>query len=451
MTSLPTSSRSPNLRSPNVRRFPQLRPDNINFVPGSGNVAALGLAMLGLVCIAVVGGAGATDLVFARHALAVYHIGSLAAMTMCLGATFFVMLFYLTNAGWAGTVRRQFENVMSFLPIAFLFAAATPVLDYFVGGGKLFTWMSHINYGDHLLQKKFFYFFGTAYDAKVHLSGPTGTDVFPVLYFARIVLYGVLWTFITRRLLKLSLLQDETADPQLTVKARFMCAWGILVMALTTAFVGFDLLMSLDYRFFSTMWGVYIFAGSAFSSVALMALILSRIRAKGKLEGAVTTEHFHDIGKLLFSFTVFWAYIGFSQYFLIWYSNIPEETAFYVWREQGNWLYVGQFLIFGHFVAPFLILLFRKVKQSPSLLSIIALWAIFIHIVDLFWIIRPMAYVGEAANQDPGIAAGYVDVAGMLGPVLLLGAYLIYRIGKTKLIAVNDPFMHEALAHKNHV
>lgn len=436
---------------PHRRTFPQLRADNISFTPGAGKGGAMALAVAGAVCVALVALAGATGLqgVYARHALASFHVGALAALTICLGATFFVMLFYLTNAGWVGTIRRQFENVMSFLPAAFVLAIATPVVDYLIGGGKLFTWMNHANYGDYLLQKKFAYFFAVPYSYEKH--GELASNIFPVLFFARLALYGVVWTLLTRRLLSLSLTQDQTGDVALSAKARFTSAWGILVMALTTAFAGFDLLMSLDYRFFSTMWGVYIFAGSAFSSIAMLALILARLRAKGKLEGAVTSEHFHDIGKFMFSFTVFWAYIGFSQYFLIWYSNIPEETAFYIWREQRGWQYVGALLILGHFVAPFLILLFRGVKRSPALLSVMALWALFIHIVDLTWIVRPMAYVGADVIKDPGLAAAWVDIAGALGPILLLGAYLVYRIGRTSLVAVNDPYMHEALEHKNYV
>jgi hypothetical protein len=434
---------------PTQSRFPQLRHDNINLAPGSGKVLMLGMGVIGLVCLGLVLAAGATGMfgVYARHALAAYHVGAMAAMTMCLGATFFVLLFHLTNAGWSATIRRQFENVMAFLPVAFALAALTPLVDAFFGGGKLFTWMNAANYPDYLLQKKFSYFYGVGYDPEVHTH-----NVLPLFFFVRLLAYGVIWAFITQRLRGFSLKQDSTNDRSLSAKARFTSAWGILVMALTTAFAGFDLLMSLDFRFFSTMWGVYIFAGSMFSSVALLAFILARLRGTGKLEGAVTTEHFHDLGKFMFSFTVFWAYIAFSQYFLIWYSNIPEETAYFIWRENGFFLRLGQALVFGHFAIPFLILIFRPVKKSPQILSLMAVWAIFIHIIDLVWIIRPMAYVGEAAASDPGLSSALlVDVAGALGPVLLLGAFLAWRIPSSPLVAVNDPFMHESLKHANYV
>lgn len=439
MTAIPTQS-----------RFPQLRHDNITLAPSSGKMVTMAMGVVGLVCIAIVAAAGATGMlgVFARHALAAYHVGAVAAMTMCLGATFFVMLFHLTNSGWSATIRRQFENVMAFLPVAFAMAALTPLIDATVGGGKLYLWMNHLSYADPLLQEKFAYFYGFGFDHNADHSH----NIFPLFFFVRLLAYGALWTFITQRLRGFSLKQDATNDRALSAKARFTSAWGILLMALTTAFASFDLLMSLDYRFFSTMWGVYIFAGSMFSSAALLSFVLARIRGTGKLEGAVTSEHFHDMGKFMFSFTVFWAYIAFSQYFLIWYSNIPEETAFFVWRENGFFLTLGRALIFGHFAIPFLILIFRPVKKSPQLLSLMAIWMIAIHLIDLVWMIRPMAYVGEAAASDPGLSAALlVDLAGAIGPVLLLGAFLAWRIPSSPLVAVNDPFMHESLKHANYV
>jgi hypothetical protein len=157
------------------------------------------------------------------------------------------------------------------------------------------------------------------------------------------------------------------------------------------------------------------------------------------------------MGKLMFTFTVFWAYIGFSQYFLIWYSNIPEETAFFLHRMTPVWINLGRFLIIGHFVAPFLILLFRPVKRAPAAIIFMGLWAILMEIADLYWIVRPMAYAGSEEGTPAGSMPFVIDVLAIVGVVGLFAGYLIYKIPQSNLVAIKDPRMAEALAHKNYV
>jgi hypothetical protein len=421
-------------------RFPQLSKPNISFDASAGGLSVVamvvGAALVGGAMVLAAGNFGGANF---EQALAAYHVGTMAVLAMCLGAMFFVMVFHLTNAGWTGTIRRQFENVMSFLPFAFGLVVVTLLIELY-RDGIMFTWMQDQQASDVLLQNKSSYFF---------LNQKTGG--FPLFWVLRAVIYGLAWTLLSRRLLALSLEQDSNPDPALTAKARKMCSWGMAVFALTTAFAAFDWLMSLDYKFFSTMWGVYYFAGSAFSASALVAFILARLRAKGKLEGAVTSEHFHDLGKLMFSFTVFWAYIAFSQYFLIWYSNIPEETAFFLHRSQGAWGKLGVLLMVGHFGAPFLILLFRAVKKSPKILSIMALWAIIIHVLDIYWIIRPMTYSEDPTMVAPSSAALLIDIAAIVGVIAIFAGFMVRRITSGLLVAVNDPRIDEALGHKNYV
>ena len=426
-----------------LRRFPQLAAQNIAFPAGSGKSVALTLMVLGLAAIALAGIAGIMGIgqIWARQVLAAYHIGTMAVLAMCLGALFFVMVFHLTNAGWTGTIRRQFENVMSFLPFAVLMIVPTLVIEIALDG-RLFAWMGEEATHNFLMQKKAPFFF-------LNQEFGPGLDPFPLFWVLRSVLYLAVWTFLSRRLIQLSREQDRTASSGPTAKARFLSAWGLLVFALTTAFAAFDWLMSMDYTFFSTMWGVYYFAGAAFSSAGLMVLIFAVLRSRGKLEGAVLPEHFHDMGKLMFTFTIFWSYIAFSQYFLIWYSNIPEETAFYLHRNAGPWKALGVFLIFGHFVIPFLILLFRKVKRNYRLLSVMAVWAILVEVADLYWIVRPMVYA--KAEQTPGAIGVAVDVLAIAGVLAIFAGYLVLKVPAGPLVAVNDLRMEEALGHKNYV
>jgi len=309
-------------------------------------------------------------------------------------------------------------------------------------GGKLFKWLSMSATGEYVLEHKSFFFFGGA-------EIGTGHVPFPTFFVVRALVYGAIWTLLSRRLLSLSRLQDSGQDTAAFAKARVTSAWGMLAFALTTAFAAFDWLMSLDYVFFSTMWGIYYFSGAAFSSAALMVLILAVLRGAGKLQSAITHEHFHDLGKLMFSFTVFWAYISFSQYFLIWYSNIPEETAFYKYRSE-QWTGLGILLMLGHFVVPFLIVLFRGVKRNYRLLSVMALWAIFMQVIDIYWIVRPIVYAGN--DQAPtGAMVWLTDILGIAGPLAFFFGYLICTIPKGPLLGVGDPFLRESLGHKNYV
>jgi hypothetical protein len=207
--------------------------------------------------------------------------------------------------------------------------------------------------------------------------------------------------------------------------------------------------MSLDFRYFSTMWGVYYFAGSAFAMFATVALIATILGSKRKLVGVVTPEHYHDVGKLLFAFTVFWAYIAFSQYFLTWYSNIPEETGFFIFRTLGPWQPLAVALLLGHFVVPFLFLLSRHVKKNPVLLSIAAVWALLAHLADMYWLIRPMPFTpatGATGNGSP-----LVDILAIGGVVIVFAGLLIRQITSGPLVAVNEPYLDEGLAHHNYV
>ncbi|MCC6677022.1 MAG: hypothetical protein IT436_07755 [Phycisphaerales bacterium] len=409
--------------------FPEMRAENINMPAGSGKAAAGLLTVIGLVGIAVTAGAGFAMPNMAKHALAAYHVGVMACLGISLGGLFLTLVTHLMGAGWSVTIRRQMENLAAQVPVCLLLLVPTFAIEIFTGG-KLFAWMGDAFAGEHVLQEKAPY---------LNIG----------FFLARAVVYSVVWVSLVRILRGYSLKQDQTGDKWLTNRARRTSSWGMLAFALTTAFAGFDWLMTLDFRFFSTMWGVYFFAGGAFSAVAMLILMLSRIKAKGRLQGLVTEEHYHDLGKLLFTFTVFWAYISFSQYFLIWYSNIPEETAWFLARKGGGWEKLFFFLCIGHFVAPFLILLFRGVKKSLTLLPLVAAWAIFIHILDIFFIVRPMVYPGQRdAIGMPGL---WVDAAGIIGVLALWASFLVRRVCAGVLVPTRDPRIAEAIHHRNYV
>jgi hypothetical protein len=423
--------------SPLAATYPALRRDNITLAPGAGaGLKGLFAFMAGLgILLSIAAAVLRPGNISATHALAAVHVGTMACLAMSLGGLFFTMVFHLMNAGWSAALRRQCENLaMMVLPCVVILAVVL-VIDALTGH-PMFSWMGR-HTGEYLLEKKAGY-------------------LNSVFFYIRFAFYAVVWIGLSRLMFYYGRRQDEVGGSQYAAKARFAASPGMLIFALTVAFGAFDLLKSLDYRFFSTMWGVYYFAGAAFSAAALLTLIFAVLRSAGKLERVVTEEHFHDLGKLMFSFTVFWAYIGFSQYFLIWYANIPEETAYYVHRKQGgifdgNWNTISTLLVLGHFVLPFLLLINRAVKRSPRMLIAIALWMIFMEIIDMHWIIRPMVYLGMKPEEIPGVTGWWVDIAGIAGVVGVFGYFLVRRITSGPLVPLQDPRMGETLSHKNYV
>jgi hypothetical protein len=408
-----------------------LSPANTTIAPAVANRWAFPLIGAGVILLLATVVVGATSPGLLKHALAALHIGLLGVLASALGAMFFVLAFHLTMAGWSITVRRQLENMMTFAPLAGLAIVFLLLYEMFTGG-HLFVWMGKSVADDVIFQRKAGFFN-------------------PMFFMIRALVYVAVWALLAWKLRGYSTEQDRTGDRWLSNKARFTSSWGVLAFGLTTAFAAFDWIMSLDYRFFSTMWGVYFFAGAAFVSVPVLILVLMWLQARGTLKGLVNEEHYHDLGKFMFGFTVFWAYIGFSQYFLIWYANIPEETFFMVARKMGPWRAWTILLVFGHFILPFWVLLWRFMRRSNALLSLMAIWMILMEVADLYWIVRPLVYAGTPGAEHPFQQAVWLDVVGIAGPWLLFLGLLAKMAASGPLIPMRDPRLGEALQHRNYV
>ncbi len=401
-----------------------------NITAPSGAIGTLSSTLLAIgsggLVITVIGG----FVLGAKHAIASYLVGVGAVLSMSIGAMILVMCFHLVNAGWVATARRQFENLMSLLPVALLMLLPVIVLEVIFTKGAVWEWLTPgIADVDPLINAK-----------RGYLN--------PVFFIVRFMVYALLWTMLSASLRSLSTEQDRTGDRFLSNRARFMSAWGLPLTALTTAFAGFDYFMSIQPHFFSTMWGVYIFAGGAVSCMAVMVLTFALLRFVGRLNGLITEDHFHDLGKLLFAFTCFWAYIAFSQYFLIWYSNIPEETFWMLERTTGPWRGAGIFLAVGHFIIPFFFLLPRSVKRNMALVATGAVWILFMHVMDYVWIVRPILHHGEHA---PTPATWWLDIAAIVGVFGVFFGLFVARIGSGPLTPTKDPKLPEAMSHINYV
>jgi len=370
---------------------------------------------------AAVGIGGAVALAAAQdhgweRLLETYLVSFSLLLALTLGALFFVMLQHITRAGWSVVVRRIAEALAcNVWLMAFL---AIPVV---LGMGHLYHW-SHLEAaaGDPIL-------------------APKSGFLNPTFFVIRLLVYFAIWGGLAWFFHRTSTRQDSSFDPRLTMRMERAAGPGLVLYALSTNFAAFDLLMSLDPHWFSTIYGVYFFAVSVVCFFAVMPKILVGLQRKGVLSRSVTVEHFHDLGKLLFAFVVFWAYIAFSQYMLIWYGNIPEETQWYLKRQIGDWAWVSLALLVGHFVIPFLVLISRAVKRRPRLLAATGIYMVVMTWLDLYWLVVP--------EFSPGVARfGLIDVLCFLGVAGLYTLALALRLKRHSLIAEGDPRLQESLA-----
>lgn len=369
-----------------------------------GVIAALGI-------LASIGGAVVDHERFAFS----YLVAFLFVTTLGLGGLFFVLLQHVVNAGWSVAPRRQMEWLAGILPIcALLFL---PIA--FFSHDIWHHWMGAEAASDELLQKKAAY-------------------LNPTFFFIRAALFFAIWSFLAWLFRKESAAQDVDGDAGHTLKLGSWSAPGILIFALTLTFASFDWIMSLDPHWYSTIFGVYVFAGSVTSSLSALALMTIGLQKAGLLSRASTVEHRHDIGKLMFGFTVFWAYIAFSQFFLIWYANIPEETIFFLHRWEGSWATVSMALLFGQFVVPFFLLLPRTTKRSYFGLGLGATILLVFHYVDLYWLVMPTV-------DHHGVHFSWIDLATLVAAVGVLLTWLGLRASRDNLYPLRDPRLAEAV------
>lgn len=267
----------------------------------------------------------------------------------------------------------------------------------------------------------------------------------------RWVLYLGIWSGLGLYYLKTSTSLDNGGDAvKLTKKMEVLAAPGTLLFAITLTFAAFDLMMSLDPVWFSTMWGVYYFAGAAMSAIATLILALMILQRSGYVP-SVSDEHYHDLGKLLFAFVFFWGYIAFSQFMLIWYANLPETNYWFELRgittQADNpfisgWTLVIMVLLFGHLLIPFLGLLSRWVKRSRKLLAFWAVWLLVMHWVDLWWGVMP----NYSTPNPPVPTVEFLCLVGVGG--IAVGAAVL-RATRQGLIAAGDPRLGDSLGHVN--
>jgi hypothetical protein len=340
-------------------------------------------------------------------------------LSLALGGLFFVLVTHLTRAGWSVALRRIAEVVAwAVVPLAPL------ALVVVFGMHDLYEW-THTE--------------AVANDAILQGKSAWLNETF---FIVRLAIYFLVWIAMATYFLRKSVAQDRTGDVSLTLRMESRAAPAVIVYAVTLTLAAFDLMMSLYPHWYSTIYGVYYFAGSILGFFALSPLLLAILRRRGYLTRILTSEHAHDMGKLMFAFVVFWAYIAFSQYMLIWYGNLPEETVFYQIREAGDWVWISLLLLFGHFVLPFLFLMSRHPKRRSVSLVAGACWLLFMHWIDIFYLVMPTS----RPEGNPFRLADLLCFVG-LGGIFL--AVVFWRMGQSNLIPVRDPRLAESLSFEN--
>ena len=332
-----------------------------------------------------------------------YLVSFVFWITLSCGCMFFVMMHYAMNATWSVVIRRIAESAMALIPYVCLFS-----IPLYFGMDHLYEWTHH-EMKQPYLSKGFF--------------------------IARTLIYFILWTLFSRALYYHSVRYNS---PKSLIVLRKLSGIGTVVFALTISFAAFDWLMTLDPHWYSTMFGVYIFSGSFLVSVAFITIILVYLRVNGVLYNEVNIEHYHDLGRIMFGFTVFWAYIAGFQYYLIWYGNLPEEIEWYLARSHGTWMNLSLVIVFGHFVVPFLILLFHRAKRVLSLMVMLSLLVLSMHWVDLYWNVLPNLH-------KETIVFNWSDLTVFLAHGGFFLSLFWKKLSEHPMVPINDPRLDSSI------
>ena len=338
--------------------------------------------------------------------------------TLCAGCFFWTLVHHATDAEWSVVVRRQLENIASLLAVMAMFLVPVLVLRH-----HLYEWMNIPPGHEHALDSK-----------RPYLNWN--------FFLTRAIVFFAFFVIASQLLRRFSVRQDKDGNPRFTFWMRKLSFISLPMFALCLTFGACDWLMSLNYHWFSTMWGVYIFAGAAGSSMSLLVLVITALRTAGYLKEVVTVEHYYVMGKWMFAFSVFWAYIGFSQYMLIWYANMPEETQYFLVRNTESWWALSMFLVVGRFFGPFAILLMQGIKKNPNRLSLVAAWILCMQLLDMYVIVLP-------ALHGTGVHVSIWDFVPLVGMGATLAFVYLRIVGRTSVFPVRDPRLIESINLKN--
>jgi len=346
---------------------------------------------------------------------AAFLLGYTYFLMLGLGGTFFVAIHYITGATWSVVVRRVAEGMGSYLPIALVL-----LLALLFGIPHLYVWSVPSAGAEH----------GVDITKGGYLSIPRFT--------MRAVIFLVIWNLFGWFFRRNSLRQDQSGDPKLSKANTRMSALFFPVFAVTFTLFSFDLLMSLEPTWYSTIFGVYCWAGLWQSGLATITIVTVLLRRQGALAGVVNRAHYWDLGKYMFAFSVFWMYIAFSQFMLIWYANLPEEIGWMIKRTFTSWGAIGIALMAFKFAIPFFALMHQRAKESEVVLLTIAGGILIGQWLDLYWVILP-------AFSPGAVVFGWTQIGIFLGFLGLFGTTLLRFYSRHPVTPIGDPFLEPSV------
>jgi hypothetical protein len=366
-----------------------------------------------------------------------YLVGVVFWTAMAIGMLMWIMIHHIFDASWSVVLRRQFEHATKAFGWLLILFLPLIIGSYTWGGGDLvWGWMNpaHIGPHGHPVEHDILY---------VKKAGFLSKTNFTVLTIG----FYLLWMLLSHLLRRNSVAQDSDGDAKWTLKNRVVAAAGIPALAFSLTAGAFYWLSSLEWHWYSTMYGVWFFANCMRGALSLGVILTIWLKTRGDYNGIINKNHLHSIGQLMLAFTIFWAYVTFSQYFLIWNANVPEETFWYNLREYGDWYGIGMVLVFGHFLLPFLALLSYRFKVTPHIIRRIAYWILLVIFFDVCYNILP-ALKDVNGNPLPFFSIRLLwSVTSLVGVGgICIWSYL-RSFHTTKLIPIRDPRIGECLTH----
>ncbi len=346
-----------------------------------------------------------------------YLVTFMFLVSIGVGSLFLVALEYAVGADWSTPFRRISEFLAAVIP--FLIILVIPLL---FNLKYIFPWTHK-----------------SIVDSSVMLRGKTPYLNIPFFIIRSIGIFLIWWVFYYF-IIRNSRKQDTTKDQYLTKKNINISSGFIPVFGISITAIAFDWMMSLEPNWFSTIFGVYYFSGTVWCALAALTLIVILLNEHGYLHSKIKSEHYYTLGLLMFAFTVFWAYIAFSQYLLIWYADLPDETIWFMHRWVGGWKVVSLAIVFTHFIFPFFYLLSYNVKMQAKKLKFIAIWILCAHFLDLYWLVMP----GMSTNGYQ-YSFSWMD---LVFPVAAVGLIiLIFKSlsHKYNLLPIGDPKLQRGL------
>ncbi|RRR70806.1 MAG: hypothetical protein EI684_12655 [Candidatus Viridilinea halotolerans] len=395
--------------------LPQTRIPQLGLVQMVGiGAAVVGLALLGL-------GFMSNPLLFAES----YIFGFYFTMAFPLGCLIFLMIQHLTGGVWGISARRMLEAGALAMPVFFLLSLPVVMIAYN---------SSALQLGDH-------YVYHWA-DPSVVTPGAEHFDplvahktpwLSPQWFAGRMLVYFVIWSLLAIMLRTWSVQQDRASDARVySERMRRLSAVGAALFVLSTTFFALDVGLSLDAHWYSTMYGAHYMVNGGLATLAFVVLMMSQVRSHPVFEEHVPIKAFHDLGKLLFGFTVVWTYISYGQFVIIWSGDVAEFTPWFVRRREGGWDFFALSLMAFAFAGPFFALLGRKPKRNLSYLAFVAAWILVFRLVDMIWVILPEFHTTIAE----------IELINFAAPLGIFGIWLsiwAWNMQRAPILPMNDP------------